>query len=170
MSRVALLVMRCMQLVAALFVGLAITGAEAGELPIKNIFVCAILQEKLDYDSAFIVEVSSGRIFEVSYSREIDRVKVRAYRMHSITQYNIRAVVQGRYLGDFLSDPSYDPWPKDRPSTLLSLDRSNGFFMKIFTGSGDFYGPCKVRHEEIADINMKAKEIGQALKRRTLTP
>jgi len=142
-----------------LFAALPVAHADSAQ----NYYLCSLYGEKT-YEEAFLVDFTGSRIYQIAYAKEIDRVKVRRYKMLDVTQYNIRGVVEGRYLGDFLGNSKFDPWPSDKPKTLLSLDKHKGFFMKLFTGYGDFYGPCMMSHKKVVDVESKIKEIGSQLK------
>lgn len=151
---------RRLLLMALLVMPVAPTYAQA---PPQNYYLCNIYGQS-ELDAAFLIDYRGGKIYEVAHVAPTNQVKVLVYELREMTQYNVRGLMAGSFVGDFLEKQEYEAVSGSSTRALLSLDRMQGFYMKLFTGVGDFYGPCRISREEFSAVESKLREIGVRLK------
>jgi hypothetical protein len=152
---------RDLLLIALLVMPVAQTEAQA---PAQNYYLCSLYGQS-ELDAAFLIDYRGGKIYEVAHVAPTSQIKVLVYELRETTQYNVRGLLAGSFVGDYLEKQTYEAASGSSTRALLSLDRTQGFFLKLYTGVGDFYGPCRVSREEFSVVESKLREIGVRLRR-----
>lgn len=120
-------------------------------------------------EEAYLVDYEDNYIYQVEYRPSIDAVKVTRFRLLEILQHNIRGVIEKEYSGDYLEGGgTFESLPGNRLRKMISLDRSKGILMKLYTGAGDMFGVCQVAAVEIAAVGPFLREKGAMIKNNVL--
>ncbi len=133
-----------------------------------NLFFCK-KGLKSASEEAYVIDYDDGYIYQVEYRPAVAAVKVTRFRLLEILEHNIRGVIHEEYSGDYLKGSGqFELLPRNRLRKMVSLDKSKGVLMKLYTGGGDKFGSCSTAVIDRIDVVSTLKEQGLMIKNNVL--